>query len=131
MQAYIATDYQVYPTSDKTLHIRINQINSELNQYLEEHQPWAYITAWNPQSKPLSATENTQRNQALEKELQAKGLTYYTGKGVPDTGDWVPEESFLILGLSKKEAIKMGQVYEQKAIVWGKRAAIAELIFLD
>ncbi len=129
LQAYLNTDYQVYPTLSKILHIRINQHNIELDQFLEGHESWAYITAWNPNSKALPAAENEQRNRTLVQELQAKGFTYYPGKGVPNEGDWIPEESFLILDLSKKNALQMGQKYGQKAIVWGHVNTKAALLF--
>ena len=129
IQAYLATDYQVYPTPSKTLHIRINQKNIELDQFLKGHQSWAYITAWNPNSKVLPMEENKQRNEALVKILQTKGFVYYPGKGVPDKGDWIPEASFLVVDLSKKAAIEIGQQYDQKAIVWGKVNAPATLLF--
>lgn len=128
-QAYLATDYQVYPNTSDTLHIRANQINATLDQFLKTQKTWTYITAWNPNSEPLSAEENTQRNQQLIESLQAKKYIFYHGKGVPDVGDWLPEESFLVLDISKKTAIQMGQTYGQKAILWGQKGSIAELIF--
>ena len=111
IQAYLATDYQVYPTLSDTLHIRINQTNKSLDGFLEEHQSWAFITAWNPNSQVLPAAKNKARNQALAKVLNEKGLTYYLGKGVPDEGDWIPEVSFLVVDLSKELALKIGQQY--------------------
>ena len=101
-------------------HIRINQTNKGINQFLKSHQSWAYITAWNPNSKVLPAVENEHRNKEMEKELKENAFLYYPGKGVPDKGDWIPEDSFLVVDISKEAAIKMGKTYEQKAIVWGK-----------
>jgi len=129
LQAYLATDYQVYPTPSQTLHIRVNQINSEVDYFLDEHQSWAYITAWNPNSQLLPAAENKQRNQVLAKTLASKGFTFYKGKGVPDEGDWLPEVSFLVIDISKEAAIKIGQDYGQKAIVWGQVGLPATLVF--
>ena len=48
---------------------------------------------------------------------------------MPDEGDWTPEVSFLILDLSKEAAIKIGQQYGQKAIVWGQVGLPATLVF--
>lgn len=129
LQAYLNTDYQVYPTPSQTLHIRINQHNPALDQFLKGHQSWAYITAWNPNSKALPAAENEQRNRALIKELQTKGFTYYPGEGVPAEGDWIPEASFLVIDLSKNNAIQMGRKHGQKAIVWGQVSAKGALLF--
>ena len=129
IQAYIATDYQVYPTTNDTLHIRINQHNKALDKFLQGHQSWAYITAWNPNSKPLPIAENIQRNQSFVATLKKQDLIYYLGKGIPDQGDWIPEESFLIVDLSKEAALKLGQTYGQKAIIWGQVDAKANLLF--
>lgn len=128
-QAYLATDYQVYPTPSKTLHIRINQKNVELDQFLEGHQSWGYITAWNPNSKVLPTAENEKRNKALENLLQQRGYTFYPGKGVPDEGDWRPEASFLVVDLPRRTTVEIGRIYGQKAIVWGLVDKQANLLF--
>lgn len=60
--------------------------------------------------------------------LQAKSFTYYYGEGVPDNRNWPPEASFWVLGISKQDAIALGKKWEQRAIVFGRRGAVAELV---
>ncbi|MEM6319549.1 MAG: DUF3293 domain-containing protein [Bacteroidota bacterium] len=127
-QAYLNTDYQVRLSPTQTLHIRAEQPNPKLDAYLKELQTWAYLTAWNPDSQPLPTKKNTQRNQQLEKELQVQNYPYFHGEGVPDNSNWLPEASFWILGISKRAAIAFGKKWEQRAIVWGQRGKVAELL---
>lgn len=127
-QPYLNTDYQIHLSPTQILHLRAEQLNPPLDEYLTEHNTWAYITAWNPDSQPLTTEENVQRNQQLEQALQAQNFTYYHGEGVPDNGDWTPEASFWILGINRKEAIALGKKWKQRAIVWGRRKGVAELL---
>lgn len=125
---YKLTDFQAYPSTDLTLHIRVDQKSPELDTFFKHHKTWCFITAWNPYPKEYDLPENKKRNQQLAEELQAKGLTYYHGAGVPDEGDHTPEASFLVLDLSEKEAVKLGQAYGQKAVVWGMIGDKARLL---
>ena len=129
IQAYLATDYQVYPTLTDTLHIQANQSNPTVDNFFNTHQSWAFITAWNPNSEPLAPTENIRRNQQLAKELIVKKLLYFSASGVPTSGDWPEEVSFLVLDISREKAIEMGKAYGQKAILWGKIGGTSELVF--
>lgn len=129
IDAYLATDYQVYPTPTDTLHIQANKVNPAVDNFFNTHQSWAFITAWNPNSVPLAPTENIRRNQQLKEELIAKKLTYFPASGVPTSGDWPEEASFLVLDISREKAIEMGKAYGQKAIIWGVIKDAAELVF--
>ena len=126
-QAYLDTDYQVQ-TNNKTLHIRAEQRNREVDEHLNGYETWAYITAWNPDSQDLTASDNAYRNQQLEAALEKKQFPYFHGQGVPKTDDWQPEASFLVLGISKQAAKAFGKRFEQRAIVWGRRGEVSELI---
>ena len=44
--------------------------------------------------------------------------------------EWIPEKSFLILGIPKEEAALIGIKYKQNAIVIGKLNESPQLIFL-
>jgi len=125
---YQETDFQVYPTPNTTLHIRVNQASPQLDTFFKTHKTWCFLTAWNPYPSVFDIPENKKRNQQLATELQAKGLPYYEGAGVPDTRDWTPEASFLVLDLSEVEAVQLGQAYGQKAVVWGVMGGKARLL---
>lgn len=118
-----------YVTDEPPLSIRIMCMHPVLDDVLARCQSrtWAFITAWNPGSIPLSGEENMQRNQALTKELCV--WTTIRGRGIPDDGDWTPEESFLVLGISEQDALLVGKRWGQAAVVYGECNHPARLIW--
>ena len=114
--AYRTTNYKVF-TPEFT--IKVGQLNGILNKILEatSNTSWAYITAFNPFSKELSDEENKSRQDELLK-LVTKHQTY-KGHGVDEKEEWPAEESVLILGITEEDAVKLGNKYEQNAIVVG------------
>lgn len=125
--AYLETNYIVDTLS---LPIRITEYNCELNELLRNNKSktWAYITAYNPFSEKLTDDVNISRNKELKSLLSNYKL--YRGRGCGIDGKWEPEESFLILGISKKDAIAIGIKFEQNAIVFGRIDGVPELITL-
>ena len=91
---------------------------------------WAFITAWNPLPEILSKSENDERNKQLEKEIGERSLKYKKGLGKADDGSW-SEESYFIENISIVEALELGKLYGQKAIVMGERGMPAELLVLQ
>ena len=130
ISAYKATSYIVW---DSDICIRIGQPSQELDDLLEEHaySEWCFITAWNPKSTPLTQQQNKANNQILEQELDQRGYSYFKGQGEADEGNWPAEESFLVLGTPKKNAIALGKQFEQHAILYGKHQQAAQLILIS
>jgi hypothetical protein len=129
---YQRTTYRVTGVTPAT-DIRIGQPCPPLDAMLDQRaiRSWAFITAWNPGSKNLDATENRRRQAALEAEVKQNGYVFYRGAGVPDEKGWVPEESILIMAIGKEAAVQLGKQFGQAAIVVGERGALAELIFIS
>ena len=102
-----------------------------LDCLLEERQAekWAYITAHNPGSRPLTARENAERHECLLRHVIDHGYAYLPGRGVGDAGDWPPEESLLILDISKEPAIALGASFGQNAIVFGSKGGAPQLLW--
>jgi hypothetical protein len=90
----------------------------------------AFITAYNPGSIELSNKENKERNQKLEKKIQALHLEYIHGEGKCDENEWSGEESFLVFEIKQKEAIRLGKAFGQNAIVWIPENSIPKLLLL-
>ena len=90
----------------------------------------AYITACNPFSRNLSDTENTARQAALLNELTGRSLKFINGIGLDSKGEWPGEASFLVLGLSLEATRVLARKYEQNAVVWCDKDAVAQLILL-
>ena len=72
-----------------------------LDERLSTHKStiWAFITAWNPYSRPQPAIDNAYRHQQLLALLSEYRI--WPGKGVPENHSWEPEKSLLVVGISK------------------------------
>jgi hypothetical protein len=129
LAAYRATTYEAR-TDAGLIEIRIGEHTPRLDALLEElaKSCWSYITAWNPGSTPLGASENARRNLALRAKLEDGGFVVFEGCGRPDQPGWQPEESFLALGLDQAGAMTLGTKYGQHAIVRAAVGEVAELV---
>jgi hypothetical protein len=97
---------------------------------LTDRFTWALITASNPYSQPLSKLENQQRYHQLIEHLQELQLPWLEALGKDRTGIWTPEQSLLILGIERSQAIAIGRKFAQNAIVFGELHQPAELQWL-
>ena len=102
--------------------MRIGEAHPVLDTLLTARgsRSWAYVTAHNPDSAPLTADENRIRHTRLEADVSARGYEALPGEGVGDDGTWPPEASLLILGMSRADAIALGLAHGQRAVVWGE-----------
>lgn len=123
LKAYAETEYILY---DFPVVIAVNQINLDLDLLLTKKgaSSWAFLTAWNPESRIFSREENRSRNQSLKNELGDFILLDGEGR----LGDWV-EESFLVLDLSSDAALKLAESYEQNAVLVGSVGQNSRLLF--
>jgi hypothetical protein len=85
---------------------------------VESVQTWMFVTAWNPYSRE-TPNENQRRNKKLEATLRRKRKRFVVGWGIPHCRQWEPEASFLVLGVSKKEAEQWMLSFMQNAVVFG------------
>lgn len=128
LEAYKNTKYKV---SQQDIVIEINKFNDKLNELLYKYNSteWAFITAFNPYSKVLTQDENIERHNEL-KELTTSYIIF-EGHGVGDDPTWEPELSLFIIGITKADAILVGEKFEQNAIVCGEINSTPELIILN
>lgn len=130
LDAYLATHYQVeHPAGVFTLHI--GQPSVELLALLQKMglTGAAFITAWNPHSKPRPQAENRYAQQCLLEDLQQVGCMVIPAVGVDPDNQWPREESVLALGLTQVDAKQLGRKYFQNAIVWAEADAVPQLLF--
>lgn len=116
--AYYKTSYKV-PELNFT--IKLGQKNPGLQRWCAEKkiQSWAFITAWNPMSERYSKSENDLFNEKLKKQLDEWNYLYWEGLGVPEDGeDWEAEESFFVVNIELKEALSLGKLFKQCALVF-------------
>ena len=111
--------------------LRVGEPAPALDDLLEQAglRAWAYLTAWNPRSRPLAIEENERRQAALERSLAMRGLRILRGRGRAPDGRW-SEESVLALGLARADALALGRAWDQAGILVGVRGGAPELVLL-
>ena len=119
----------VVEADDVRLTIRLGDGNAALNAFLRERgiDTWAFMTAYNPHSTPLTESENEARQANLIDQLDGAGYTYLEGYGTGD--DWDPEPSLFVLGISRDKAVSIAAGHGQHAILWGQAGGDAELVW--
>ena len=130
LDSYTEANYHVY--ANPSFILKIGQSSKELRKLLTDLNVKfaALITAFNPYSKELGLIENRLRNKILEGKIKSLALYYIKGDGrCGDSGE-VGEESFLVFGLSKKQAINLGMESQQNAIVVCETNATPSLLLL-
>lgn len=127
--AYRRTTYRVF-AGDSPIDIRIGSAPPALARLLENGgaTTWAFVTAWNPRSNALPPDENQARQRALIELVGRHGWPALPGLGIGHDETWQPEESLLILGISRQEALGLARRFGQAAIVFGERGGPAELV---
>ena len=110
----------------------IRKFSNELSKLMKDLNFFSasFITAFNPYSQNLELQDNRSRNKVLELKIQAMQFHYLKGDGRCMDSKKVGEESFLVFGTSKMEAARLGEEFEQNAIVFCERDAIPDLLLL-
>jgi hypothetical protein len=128
-RAYERTTYCV-DDSPGRIRFRAGDVSRSLDALVARHDAtrWALITAWNPESVRLTRAENDVRQRSLERDAQQAGYQMLRGEGIGADPNWQPEESILILGISRKAARQLGRQYGQLAIVVGHRDGPGRLV---
>ena len=125
IEHYKSTHYYVDGIDEP---IMIGRISPQIDALLQSHSlnQWAYITAYNPMSRPCTNHENEERNRALRSLLDE--YLVIEGKGIGMNREWPAEHSFFIGGITLDAAVKLAIQFEQRAIVYGILHQKAELI---
>lgn len=93
---------------------------------------WAFITAWNPGSINLPREQNDARQAQLRhavaeyESLPGEGIG--PAEAIGNEPRWPPEESLLVLNISRGKAASLGRRFGQFAIVVGRRGEKSELL---
>lgn len=129
--AYRATAYAVETPGGPQI-LRIGARHPALDAALEKagFTQWAFVTAFNPQSHPLTDIENGKRQETLLQTLDSQGWIWWPGESRADAGDWPSEPSVLILGISLEATLRLGRMFDQKAIVAGLIGEPAQLYYV-
>ncbi|AVQ11419.1 PF11697 family protein [Leptospira santarosai] len=130
---YLNTCYMVNACEEfSSFVILAESFNPTLDEILNRYDrtEWAYITAWNPKSIPLFLEENQKRNHLLEEKICAGAYPSFRGKGIGTDETWIPEESFLILGIAEKVVAALAIEFDQNSILVGTIGNKSRLKFL-
>ena len=130
INAYKKTNYEVFTEQLFTLNIDI--FSERLSSIYKENsvKTACFITAYNPFSEKLTLEDNKAFQEKLLQNIIHSGNQFFEGIGVDPKGEWEGEPSFLILGISKEEAIEKGKEFKQNALVWCNKNCIPQLILL-
>ena len=131
LKNYRATEYWV-TEAPHPFCLRVDQASTELAPIYAKHQVTsaAFMTAWNPGSKPHTNDDNRTAQTRLVKELHQGDVTVLAGEGSDPSGEWPAEASVLALGVELARAKSLGRQYGQHAIVWAGEDAVPQLIVL-
>ena len=128
IQAYKSTNYRVLTEPEFTL--KVGKPSATLDDVLRSHgvTSASFITAWNPFSKELELKDNRLRNQALVKRAKALGVVLADGFGAWPDDPEKGEESYLLIGVTRDDAIALANEFEQNAIAYAELGNPVELV---
>lgn len=123
MAAYRATRYVF-----QEFVLRVDAVHPALDAWLAEHgqREWAFLTAWNPGSRPRAPDENARDQERLKARLSVPGLQVLPATGEADDGSW-SEPSLFVAGLPHDAAERLGRDFGQVAVLVGHIGGPAEL----
>ena len=125
-EAFRATAYHVNLDTLSWATIRVDlPLPAELASVVGK-RPWAFITAWNPQARRRSATDNLAAQKALLAALQEHpGVSVYAAIGVGSSG-WI-EPSLFAIGIDTAATDALAGFHRQLAYVHGVGGTAAVL----
>ena len=128
IDAYQNADYVVL--TDPELVLRIGEPSPRLDALLEAEGATAaaYITAANPRGELKSDAENRSAGAALDELLARSGYPRYAGEGRDPENRRAAEPSVLAIGIYRANAVTLGRIFGQNAIVFVEKGKAPELV---
>lgn len=130
---FLATDYVIPLPNDTTVSVEVGRTHPALDSWVGDYQlsSWCFVTAWNPRAELCDRRENARANVALFMALQGDGHPTVSATAQPRTGDWPVEPGFVVVGVTRDEAVTYARRYGQLACVFGEVGGPAELVWVD
>jgi hypothetical protein len=131
LDAYRAARYRV-GDGRQSFELRIDAPSDALAACHRAHgvDRSAFLTAWNPGSRPAAAPVNAAAQSRLEDRLRALGFALLPGQGIDPTGAWPAEDSVLALGIGREEASAIARAFGQAALVHAAHDAVPRLVLV-
>ncbi|MDH3320817.1 MAG: DUF3293 domain-containing protein [Betaproteobacteria bacterium] len=128
--AYLGAEYVIF--GEPELVLRVGEPSEALDALLgaEGADTAAYVTAANPRGRFAGQAENLLATTALLEAQREAGYACFAGEGRDPQGEWLPEPSVLVVGMSRGEAEVLGRSYGQNAIVFVEKNKAPELVLL-
>ena len=107
---------EIYKKNMFLLKVNNQNLWFSLNKPLEidyYNRNFAILTAWNPNNKPTTDTENSTANQMLKADLSK----YETSNSIGKYNNH-QEDSYLVYNISLEEALVLGVKYNQYSIFY-------------
>lgn len=129
--AFNATCYQVN-TDEGYFDLRIGVIQPLFDAFLAARgvTRWALLTACNPGAVMRSDKENAHATKTLLAKLDSRGWQYYSTSHRADGGAWPIEEGVLLIGIDRKDAVRLAIEYCQLACIIGDRGHAPVLLWV-
>lgn len=132
LAAYRATWYEVNGASPPFV-LRVDEPSAALAACHRAHGVHcsAFLTAWNPGSRPAAAAENHAAAEDLERRLASAGYRTLAGRGVDPDDRWPPEDSRLVLGVDRRTAVAIAREFRQAGLLYSGADAVPRLVLLE
>lgn len=128
LRAYQDARYRVEDATE----FRVGECCADLAALHAEHgaRHSHFITAFNPESRRLSADENVARHAALGERIDVLGARRLAAAGLDPGGQWPPEPGYLVFDLADDVALALGRDFDQNAIVRIGADAVPRLVVI-
>lgn len=113
------------------VYLRVGEPSPALDRWLAAQgaRRFAFVSAANPGSRPLSEAENKRRHLALVECVQKSGLKCVAGESYEAASGGWREASLLVCGIERQAAIALARDFGQVALLLGEAGAAVELVF--
>lgn len=128
VEAYCNTSYRI---PELEIELRVGQHSPQIDALLRRYgkKRWVFISASHPRSVLTEDEINQRQHAALRRCIEVREYPFFEGVGIGDKGDWPPERSLLVLGLSLSKAQFLCQQFGQNAFLTGRPEGQAELVW--
>jgi hypothetical protein len=117
---------------DRELVLRIGRRDAALERLLAaaKVRTAAFITPANPRGERQPVAKNRKALEALRQLLEESGQKFVDAEGRDPRGRWPAERGVFLLGIARADAVALGRLLDQNAIVYVGRARAPELVVL-
>lgn len=127
LAAYQGTDYRVRLGGGGYASIRIGHPLPASLAGRVKGQPWGFITAWNPRSKPHSRAHNRQAQRSLLFALRELPATRLIEAGIGIGSNGWRESSLFVVGPGTEQLDALARRFGQHGYVYGHDVQAAQL----